>query len=315
MISADNPLAVWLLQSQIPTIRYLTITRLLGKNHSDPTAQKEFQRIQKEGAVPAILARQIAPGQWPYVNHYYTPKYVSTHWSMLLLRELLVDPHNPRYQDGIEYMLSSTSSSIQESLPQVGPDLVCLWANILAYAVYGNRIGDDRLVAIIEVCAKSVRDTSCRCKHNLNLPCSWGVVRALWAFAAIPETQRSQEIKDAVDHGINFLLEQFDLTQANYPSPENKIHPIWFKLSFPLFYQSDILMTLRVLGDLNQLHHPGAQAALDWLEGKRAKNRQWRGSSPFRQRTWPELADQEEINRWVSFYAAWILNQAGREIE
>ena len=139
-------------------------------------------------------------------------------------------------------------------------------------------------------------------------------MRALWAFAAIPEKQRSQFVQQAIDQGVHFILEQFDLTQANYPSPENKANSVWFKPAFPLFYQSDILMTLRVMGELNQLQHPDAQPALDWLENRRLKNGRWRGSSPFRQRTWPELADKEETDRWVSLYSAWVLDRAGRVI-
>jgi hypothetical protein len=103
------------------------------------------------------------------------------------------------------------------------------------------------------------------------------------------------------------------LIEANYPSRENgSINPLWLKLNFPLFYQVDILFTLRVLDELDMLNHPGAQAALDWLEQRGGRNGHWFGSSPFRQRTWHELGDREETERWVSIHASRILQHSKR---
>jgi hypothetical protein len=132
-------------------------------------------------------------------------------------------------------------------------------------------------------------------------------------LAAYPTADRNPELNGAIEQGITFLLDMFDLVRANYPTPDNgKIHPLWFKLNFPLFYQADILFTLRTLADLNALDHPGAQAALDWLENRRGATGRWQGSSPFRRRTWPELGGREETDRWVSLQAALILQKARR---
>ncbi len=107
-----------------------------------------------------------------------------------------------------------------------------------------------------------------------------------------------------------FLLDTYRLVDANYPTPDNgKIHSLWTKVSFPLFYQVDILFTLRVLAELDALDRPGAQPALQWLAAQR-QNGRWRGGNPYRARTWRALGDREETDRWVSLYAAGILKQA-----
>ena len=72
------------------------------------------------------------------------------------------------------------------------------------------------------------------------------------------------------------------------------------------------MFTLRVLGELNALDHPGVQPAVDWLEGLRGRNGRWRGRSPYRGRTWKELGGREETDRWVTLQAATILRRGGR---
>ncbi|MEZ4518816.1 MAG: hypothetical protein R3C44_19030 [Chloroflexota bacterium] len=47
--------------------------------------------LMSEGPVPTIFGKQTEQGDWADEQSYYTPKYVSTHWSMLLLEELAVD--------------------------------------------------------------------------------------------------------------------------------------------------------------------------------------------------------------------------------
>lgn len=70
--------------------------------------------------------------------------------------------------------------------------------------------------------------------------------------------------------------------------------------------------TLRTLAEFDALDHPGAQVALDRLAGQRGKNGRWRGSSPYRSRTWAALGDAEETQRWITLQAAHMLKQAGR---
>jgi hypothetical protein len=38
------------------------------------------------------------------------------------------------------------------------------------------------------------------------------------------------------------------------------------------------------------------------------KNGRWRGSSPYRRRTYPAMGGVEETNRWVTLHATRLLN-------
>ena len=320
-----HPQIQWLLESDLASIRYLSLKNLLNKAGNDPEVKAAFQAIQSEGPVPEILDAQAAKGQWEKVGHYYTYKYTSTHWSMLLLSELQVDPANQKFQNGVDYMLDATKEVIYNGLHGIAPkdkrsldvgksDLTCLWSNILRYCLYAGRWDDERLQNMIQFSALAARDRDGYCNHNGNLSCIWGVLRTLWAFALIPENKRSDLVQQAMQRGVDFLVNDYDLTKANYPTPADAPHEVWFKPAFPLFYQSDILMALRVLAELDQLHQPKAQPALDWLESLRKKEGTWRGTSPYSSRTWKGVGKPKETNRWVTYLAAYILEQANRPL-
>jgi hypothetical protein len=234
---------------------------------------------------------------------------------MIVLTELAADPDDPRMQCAVEYMLAATANNhmlkgqFDESVPS--PDqfgFTCLWGNILRYTAYCGRADDPRVPPIADYLAHNLTVGGSRCVCNGYLPCAWGAVRSLWGLAALPD--RSPAVSAAVDAALALLLDSgFELAEGNYPTL-GKIHQLWSKLSFPLFYQVDVLFVLRVLSDLGALGHPGAQPALAWLEARRGANGRWRGTNPYSARTWKLSDDRQDSSRWVSLHAALVLRQA-----
>ncbi len=307
----DNQITQWLLESSIPTIRYKTLLNLtnLPAEHSD--CLKEYHNIQQMGVVPSILDQQVEPGRWKYSHQYYTPKFTSTHWSMMLLEELNCDPQEPRFQAAVEAILSLTQKGVNGYTQDNNPGFTCLWGNIIRYCVYGQRYDDPRLQKMIELTANSLQNERCKCAWNYQLPCVWGAARSVWGLLAIPNNERSPIVESAISKGIEFILENVNLIIDLQTSlVEKKTHPTWYKLNFPIFYQADILFVLRLVDELSLFDHPLAQKTLQWLQSKQKKDGRWQGSSPFRNRTYSELGDKEETNRWVTLLASTILNNA-----
>lgn len=306
---AQNNFLSWLLAAETPTVRYLTLRHLCGRPAEDAEVVAARRAIMREGPVPVILEEQTSDGAWAGEHSYYTPKYVSTHWSLTLLVELAVDGADARFQKGVEYMLNATDTELEERLVDGQMGFSCFWGNLLRYAVHAGRHDDPRLQQIVDYAVRDLQD-HCQCEHNYGFACAWGVIRTLWGLAALPA--RTPAVDQAVEHSLAFLLDSFSLLAVDYPQPEQgSVHPLWHRLNFPLFYQTDILFALRVLDDLEALDRPGARPALAWLAGRRQKNGRWRGSSPFRQRTWRELGGREETDRWVSLQSAHLLQRAG----
>lgn len=304
----------WLTSTRIPSIRYLTLRELLHHPPDSPEVVAAKSSIMNIGPVPEMLSQQTAAGHWSGEHSYYTPKYTSTHWSMMLLAELHADGHDARIQQGVSYMLDHTHEALSNCREGEVFHWTCLWGKMVRYAIVFGYQHDERVQELIPLLAESITNNACLCRYNGKIACAWGVVDSLWALAAIPEKDRSPQVNAAIKTGLKFLLQDYNLTQANYPNPANKVHPIWFNLNFPVFYQSDILFTLRMLMALNALDSGEVIPALDWLEAKRGENEHWRGSSPFRARTWRSIADKDEVHRWVSLYSALILQHAGRDV-
>jgi len=304
----------WLLDAQTPSIRYLTLRHLLRLPESDPKVQEARLAMKTSGPIPAILGGQTRIGSWANENSYYTPKFTSTHWSMLLLTELGADGKDPHLRRGALFMLGETWDMLQERLELKTHSWTCLWANMLRYTLHCRLDDDPRLRAILEALVFDATKAEWTCEYNDDRPCAWGAARTLWGLAALPEHLRTPEVESAIQSGLTFLLDEHKLIKANYPHPKGgKTHNLWFRLNFPLFYQADILFVLRTLANLGQLNHPGAQPALEWLRERRMKNGRWRGASPFRKRTWVVLGDQQETSRWVTLQAARVLRASNKK--
>jgi hypothetical protein len=303
----DGSVLEWLLASSVPSIRYLT-TRYHRKR-DDPRIRSEIVQV---GPVPTILAGQSPAGNWAGEHSYYTPKYVSTHWSLLLAVELAADGNDPRLRAGTEFMLSATRRKLERETSDGRYEMSCFWGNLLRYAEHCGYGDDARVEAVTQCLVLDGLETSWRCKHNDELPCAWGCARALWGLASRPESKRSPSVRQTIDKSIGWLLNAHSLVVADY-STTGRIHSLWSRLSFPLFYQADILFVLRVLVVLGRLDHPGAADALEWLRDRRMANGRWRGANPYRRRTWAGIADGADTDRWATLYALHVLDSA-REI-
>jgi len=303
----------WLMEADTPSIRYLTLSRLLDFPDTDEEILASWEAMKTSGPIPTILAEQTKIGSWLGEHSFYTPKYTSTHWSMLLLAELAADHGDPRLKRGVNFMLETRWKLLERHLEGDAHGWTCFWANLLRYALHCGFIDDPRLEGVIALLVNEAVQFEWRCEYNHERSCAWGAARALWALAAIPIDHHSPDVYAAIQAGLTFLLEEHNLLKADYPTPRGgSIHPLWFRLNFPLFYQADILFVLRALSELDKLDHPGAQEALQWLQDRRSANGHWRGASPFRQRTWKSLGNRSETDRWVSLQAALVLKSAGR---
>src|SRR2546425_4585272 len=86
----------WLLEEHQPSVRYLTLTQLLGRPLDDPEVVAAKDMITRKGWAQEILAKQDPAGWWVSEESLYQPKYLSTNWMLLILADLGLTKADPR---------------------------------------------------------------------------------------------------------------------------------------------------------------------------------------------------------------------------
>jgi hypothetical protein len=306
-----DPGIEWLLASNTPSIRYLTLRNLLNRPDSDPEVQAARRQMAESGPIPAILSGQSADGAWSHERNFYTPKFTSGHWSMLLLMELAADPEDERLRRGATAAIEGIFHRQSDYLTGKSSGWTCLWANALRYSIYSGIQSHPIVDLLLKRILSDGLEMGWRCRYNGDQPCAWGVGRSLWALAGLPTALRSSDVLQAIQSASEFFLARHDLIRADYPiAADSRQSPLWLHLSFPLFYQADTLLVLRALAELDLLDHPAAQKGLNWLRSLARNDGIWRGTNPFKKRTWLIFGDRYETWRWVTLQSRMVLKAA-----
>ncbi len=306
----DGSLTEWLLRAETPSIRFITLRDLMERPAGDASLRQAAQDVAASGPAAAILAAQQSEGYWFTRRNYYSPKYRSTHWSMLLLTELQVAPSEPRLTKGADFMLSIRTDKSSPRTSMGKQKESCFWGNLLRYVAHAGLQNDPRVERVIDDLTSRGLQDNWVCVH-FGDRCPWGVLRALWGLVALPSQLRTSEVNASIESGLRFLLEEHDFLAGKYPRRSTYLKN-WHKLAFPHFAHADLLFALRVLTDLDALEHPAAQRALDWLQQQRRGDGRWQGISPFGSRTWELPGGREDVDRWVSLHSTLVLQKARR---
>ena len=96
----------WLLEEENPSVRYLTLTSLLGHAEDSSEVRRTRDEIMKRGVVPALLDLQNDDGSWGKPERFYTDKYRGTVWNLIVLAEMRADPNDERVKKACEFIMS-----------------------------------------------------------------------------------------------------------------------------------------------------------------------------------------------------------------
>lgn len=290
----------WLMEPSDPSVRYWTLTKLLDRSETEREVVEARQAIMQHGPAVEILSHYAGDGQWDGERSYYTYKYRSTHWQLLLLAELAAGGDDTRIADACRRMIDEVYG---ESRSTVWP---CFHGNLIGYLHALNHAGDERVRQFEIELAEAGSAGQWRCEFNDGLPCAWGAARALWGFGRIPTDQRTDAVNGAVESGVR-LLGRFKLREGNYPSSGQR-HKLWGQLSFPLFYQADVLFALRALADLGRLGaKPTFRKAAEWVGKRSREDGRWNGASPYGGQMWTQVERRRRPSKWVTWQALHVM--------
>ena len=300
----------WLLEPENPSARYLTLFAGLAPPAGDRDLVAAQSAIPTSPPARSILDAQWPEGYWMRPGVGYSPKHKATIWQVIFLAALGA-PRTDAIDRACAYILdhSRLPDGRFSAYKTARGAVVCLNGNLLrAMGQLGYE--DPRLEESLEVLAGTVVRDGFRCRFNTaaplpatmrdGLPCAWGAVKALGAFASIPAARRSPKVKAAIETGTHLLLDA-DLASGDYPTA-TRPSPLWQKFGFPLGYTSDLLEALDVLGRLGVGYGVHLDAALEVVRSKRDREGRWLLEyTP--ENMWASFSQVGQPNKWVTLRA------------
>lgn len=232
----------WLLDGDI-SIKYQVYRDLLGND------KKELQhRISKEGWGFDLLSNRKPNGHWG--DRFYQPKWISTHYSLLDLRNLNIHPENKIIQETLDLILKDGKSK-DGGIP-LGPSTfeysdVCVNAMFLNYASY-FKTSEIELHSIVDCILNEIlpdggfncRTTRSGAKHS-SLHTTISVLEGLTEFQKVGHKYQFDKIKNAIESAREFILRHKLFLSDKTGEIINKD---FLKLAYPCRWKYDILRAL-----------------------------------------------------------------------
>jgi len=263
----------WLLDGDV-SIQYQVYRDLLGSD------KKKLQtRIAKEGWGAKILSKRNPDGQWG--ERFYQPKWISTHYTLLDLRNLYLPSNNKFVQETIELVLQNNIAD--DGGIQLGPSTsqhsdVCVNGMFLNYASY-FKTPEKKLHSIIDSILNEImpdggfncRTTRSGAKHS-SLHSTISVLEGFAEFQKAGHIYKKKEILSAQKNSIEFIL----LHQLFLSDRTGKIiNKDFLKLSYPCRWKYDILRALDYFQHSGIKWDDRMKAAIDVLKTKQNNEGSW----------------------------------------
>ena len=315
-------------------VRYLGMRDLIKSEARELKAAEE--KAHAEGPIANVLSKMRPEGYWEQPGSGYYPKYTGTVWSIILLAQLGASLHTDvRIATASSYVLDHTLTENGQftinGLPSGTVD--CLQGNLCA-SLIDLGCSDERMDKAFEWMARSVSGEGVapmgdkkaplryysgkigpdfRCGANNKLPCAWGAVKVMTAFAKLPKSRRTNLINTAIQRGVSFLL-NIDPSKAGYPCGYSaKPSGNWWKFGFPVFYVADILQIAEALVSLGLESDPRLQPALDLIRKKQNAQGQWLLEYDYAGKIWGDFGIKNQPNKWATIRALRVLKNADYE--
>ena len=314
----------WLLEADDPSVRYLTLTGLLGETADGAAAAEARRRIMTEGAVPAILAAQREDGGWSEPGRFYMAKYTGTVWQLIILAELGADGADERVRRGCEAILRDGQDAASGGFGHKpaahggcthATVIPCLTGNMVYSLIRLGMLDDPRVRRAVDWITTYQRfddaegDAPGGWPYHVEMcwgrhTCHMGAVKALKALAEIPPERRSPAVERTLADGVEFLLRHHVHRRSHDLARDSK--PGWRRFGFPLMYQTDVLEILAILTELG-VRDERMDEALALVAGKADAQGRWKLQSTFNGRFVADIEAKGEPSRWITLRALQVL--------
>ena len=265
-------LTAWLLEGDV-SIQYQVHRDLLATEKPDLR-----DRIATEGWGAQFLSLRKKEGHWG--QRFYQPKWISTHYTVLDLKNLAISPKNEAIRQSIAQVIQTLKGPDGGIFP-IGAEKksdVCVNGMFLNYASY-FRIEEDDLKSIVDfLLSEHMQDGGFNCNSNgqgaihSSMHSTISVIEGILEYAKNGYGYRLEELEEAEDRSRTFLLQHrlFRSDRTGYIIDKKML-----MLSYPSRWRYDILRALDYFQFAGINYDPRMRDALDILKNKRRKDNRW----------------------------------------
>ncbi|MBT8326755.1 MAG: hypothetical protein KJP21_03465 [Bacteroidia bacterium] len=295
----------WLLEGDV-SIQYQVNRDLL--DHEDLSLQK---RIANEGWGKQFLSKRKKSGHWG--DDFYQPKWISTHYTLLDLRNLNLSPTNKVVQETIAMVLACGKSK-DGGIP-LGPSTqvhsdVCVNGMFLNYASY-FRADEKELNSVVDgILQEKMADGGFNCMStrsgavHSSLHSTISVLEGFTTFLKSGYTYRKKEIQLAIKSAEEFIL-QHQLFLSDHTG--EIIRKDFLKTPYPCRWKYDILRALDYFQFAKRKWDSRMEPAIEVLLKKRNKDLTWNVQAKHPGNVHFEMEKAVKPSRWNTLRVLRIL--------
>ncbi len=295
----------WLMDSD-PSIRWQVMRDLL----ETPTEAWQFERqkVATEGWGKRLLAEQSPDGNWG--GGIYSPKWISTTYTLLTLHLLGLPPAHPQAIRGCEnfFFRGLEKDGGINLFKSMDSSETCINGMILSILAY-FRYPDERIHSVTGyLLAVQMDDGGWNCERikgathgsfHTTISVLEGLREYLLAFP-----QETANIKPAAERAHEFLLQHSLYKSHRSGKP---VDSAMMRMHFPPRWRYDFI---RVLDYFQSIHAPKddrMRDAIDLLDAKRRDNGLWPAYRPWPGRIFFEMEPTGEDSHWNTLRAMRVL--------
>lgn len=303
----------WLLEGD-PSIKYQVHRDLLGSDRE--TVEKCREEIETTGWGARILAQQNEDGHWG--KGFYQPKWTSTHYTLLDLKNLGVSPDNSQVNRAISKILAEEKGSDGGVNPAktVENSDVCVNGMFLNYASYFGA-EEAELKSIVDfIISQRMEDGGFNCESNTSgathssLHTTISILEGIGEYYVNRYSYRINELIESEATSQEFIL-QHELYKSDHTG--ETIDPKFLMLSFPSRWRYDILRALDYFRFAKVDYDERIEPAVEVLLKKQRKDGRWPLQARHPGKTHFEMEKPGKPSRWNTLRALRVLSYFGRD--
>ncbi len=297
----------WLLAGD-PAIRWQTLRDLAGA--SDRVVARERNRVARDGWGARLMARQDRSGTW--ARGLYTPKWTSTTYTMLLLRDFGLPPGGGTTRacalllDGGLQPDGGVSYGTCADWTKRGETCISgMVLSLLSYFEYD----DPRLDTIVQhLIREQMLDGGWNCRRHLgathaSVHTTISVLEGLRLYE-VKGRSHVKAVRAAQARGREFLL-RHRLFRSHRTG--RVIKSEFTRFSFPPRWHYDVLRALDHFRDVDAPRDPRLAEGIELVRSKRGEDGRWPLQHEYPGRTFFRLERSGAPSRWNTLRALRVL--------